>query len=218
MTLSELLSRVRSMLAEPSTSVNQFWTDDELKMWINEGYKQFCIDTKCLRRSSYHTFSANESEVALPSSTLKIYSVYLDTGSRKYLLRPITYREILENYDDTSTSTRPTTYYVREGNIIGVYPIPSEEITLYITYAYEPYDLTNDTDEPEIPERYQPAICYYACHQALLKNQDTSARAPAYFTNYQMYVVKALRELSTLTPGVNIRPYNYREEFRFDGW
>lgn len=213
--LRELVEQTRTMLAEPDTSVNQFWTDEELKNFLNIAYRQFCLDTKYLRKSIYTQLTAENSEATLPSTVMKIYTINLNNGEKIYPLLPISYEELLENYNMKQTSIRPYYYYIREGNVIGVYPAPKENIYLYVSYACEPASLVNDTDNPDIPDRYSLALCNYACYLALLKYQDTSVRASAYLLNYQNLVVRAIRELSTLTKGTSIRPHNYREEFKF---
>ena len=66
--LRELVEQTRTMLAEPDTSVNQFWTDEELKNFLNIAYRQFCLDTKYLRKSIYTQLTAENSEATLPST------------------------------------------------------------------------------------------------------------------------------------------------------
>jgi len=215
MTLAEALNKVRSMLAEPSDAPTKFWTDEELKQWINEGYTNFCQDTKILRRRAYCEIAAGEAEATLPQEAIRIYNVWFeDKDGKLYVLKRSKREELLPV---SSSSAAPTTYYITRRDVIHLHPAPSEGGKLYIDYAYVPPQLVEDSDEIDIPERFQPAIIHYACYQALLKNKDLSPKAPSHLAVYQSYIVRAIRESTQLIdePSPGFVPYNYREAFRF---
>ena len=215
MTLADALSRVRSMLAEPSDAPTKFWDDDEVKQWINEGYTNFCQDTKILRRRAYCEVGAGETEITLPPEAIRIYNVWFeDVDGNLHTLKRSKRDELITA---SGSSTAPTTYYITRRDVIHLYLAPSEGGKLYVDYAYVPPYLEEDNDEVAVPERFQPAIIHYACYQAMLKQKDLSPKAPSHLAVYQSYVARAIRENTQLVdePSPSFVPHNYREAFRF---
>lgn len=213
MTLEEALRQVRSMLAEPEDAPTKFWTDEELKSWINEGYITFCYDTRILRGRAYSEVAPNTSEVTLPSSAIRVHAVWIvDESGNAIPLRRIKRGEAIQE----STAELPTSYTVAMSNIIRLFPTPTRDVRLYIEYAYVPSAIASD-EEFVIPERYLPAIIHYACHCALLKQKDLAPKASLHLATYQNYVVRALKENTYLTedPTIGFIPYDYRGDFRF---
>ena len=202
MTLSEMRTRVRYLLGEPSTTVNPFWTNTEIDAWINEGYWDFCEKTGVLQESYDQGFIVNQQEDVFPSHFISIQSMeWINSDDEITVLEPDYMYDLDRNDDNTGT---PSKYYLRSNNIYGLNPIPDEAGTVRIYMSVVPTTvLSDDNDVPSIDSRYHHALIYYAVHLAKLKKKSDDAIF--YKNRYEEYVLKAIINASNRVDGQPMR-------------
>lgn len=122
MTFSDMQAQARSLLIEATA---RFFTDVEVKRFINLGYKNFLSRTGWAERCSAQPAVANQYEYALPADTIKIRDVRWADIKR---LAPKSREEFsaIVGRDITSTTTEPDYYTAYPWDRrIRIYPIPS---------------------------------------------------------------------------------------------
>jgi hypothetical protein len=150
MTLEEIRNSVYSTLGERPE--DDFFSDDEINRWINEGQMKAVIDSDCLQTTT--TLDTNDQEVELPSDFIKEYKVLLND-------------EIIDKVPFHLRNKRDG-YYIWEDDLHITYA--DGEITLY--YLREPTKLTDDLQEPDIPTGYSDILIDYAVYKARQKDKQ----------------------------------------------
>jgi len=211
MTLSELVTQVRSQLAEPANTpdAQKFWTDVEIKAWINRGYEQFCMATKIVKDIIIKTVAEDVKEKTIETQFVQIDRIeWKDSDNNITELFPIAIEDV-DFSSDADTGT-PTNYYLRSRNVIGLDPTPDTEGTLRIFCSYIPSTLTDEVPNPVIPSMFQDALVEFALWKARLKYPED--RKLQLFiehkTNFRDLVVAAIKQNSTLkkkTTGIKPR-------------
>lgn len=122
MDFTTLQAEVRSRLIEASA---KFFTDAEVKRWLNIGYKDALRRTRWTERQTVVAAVANQYEYNVPSTTSMIKMVRFQD---KYKVVPKSYEEFLTiiGADKDSKSTIPEIYTLYPWDKkIRVHPIPS---------------------------------------------------------------------------------------------
>ena len=171
MTLSEMITAVRSQIAEPSETTDKFWTDDEITQWINNGYRQFCMITKIVKDLFVKTYEEETREKTFTVDFAQIDRVEWENEDEDIIeLLPIAMEDV-DFTSDAETNT-PEKYYLRSYNVIGLEPVPDEDGTLNVYCSYVPEELSGNDNEPMIPEVFHDALVEFACWKARLKYKD----------------------------------------------
>lgn len=126
---------------------------------------------------------ANQQEYVFPSTILKIKSIEITYDGTNWY--PVTYldkRDIGKATDTTTISDNFTTsnpYADLMDNSLFLYPIPSSNITagIKIWYEKEADELSDATDEPNIPEAYHKGLCYGASKDYFEKYLEVAGNA-----------------------------------------
>ena len=172
MELSELLTEVRSYIAEPEAG---FITDTEITRWLNLAQYDVVNKTECLE--SKITLSETGSEFALPSDCLKVKWV-LYNGDR---LTYIPFTEYLNVSSRTDTGV-VSHYTLRRHNLYLCYASDTaNEITVY--YVEIPDELSASDDIPFNEEDrlvpFHNLLVLYAAYRAKLKAREADAGSMA---------------------------------------
>ena len=156
----DIRNKIRKQLGETTAS---FWTDSEINLWINDSIRDIAWRTKCLRKNAYMTPVASQAEYALSSYfsdikfMLEFYHKNEGTTWRK--LKQISRSELDVDYQGwlSASAAAPDKYaYDIEEDWLLIWPAPNSTnaSTNYIRayYVYEPTDLDDDADVPQIPD------------------------------------------------------------------
>lgn len=198
MNLRKAIFQVRSGLDGFS---DEFWSDDEIILWLNEGAQLMCslaqLLTGCVKIRSVQGIQ----EYVLPEDCDEVEAVAYNSGT---LLRPVSAEQAMVQVGN-STMGIPVAFYMRTSTlqfmnhggpgadsssdiavteigqnqgrkprkVIGLYPIPSATgQPLIISYYQRHYEMKNDLDEPAIPGEFQRGWIDYAI--ALGKDKETA--------------------------------------------
>jgi hypothetical protein len=179
-TQSQMLLDVRSRLDEQSP---QFYTDSELRRWINQGTRDVARRTETLQATAVVNLSPGQQQYTAPTDTIRIYRVeFRDAGSRVY---PLEYRDY-NNADSVWWTTQLTaqsnpmmwTAWGFPPNLkIVLYPIPANpSTTIKVFYYQAPTDLATDGTDANstipIPTGRDELVTDFAEYMALRKARD----------------------------------------------
>ncbi len=168
MTKAQLVADLKNMIG-PSVEVD----DAGLTRWLNESYMMMVdeihrANPDFFAKSSTASTIEDQQEYSLPTSLDKIISVNINYGGGWQRATP------LENIGDIPIHALGTTsqqgfstseprYYIF-GDYVGFMPIPTATTASYIKiwYTYQPDEMSDDGDTPDIPSRYHHIIKYNA--------------------------------------------------------
>lgn len=114
-----------------------------IKRGINQGMQKFGAILNRQWRATERTFSlkADQQYYQMPEDCIRPKSIVVTIGSVEYDLKEVSngedWRE-LNAYSTTERSTIPEKYYVKGGDLFGIYPIPSSDQTDAGLIAFEP--------------------------------------------------------------------------------
>lgn len=177
--LNDLRTDLRSHLSEYDA---RQWSDAELNRWINEGARDLCRRTECLRDSTVIDTSEGVSEYTGPVDTVRLHDVsYDDGGIQTFQLE---YRDFqsMEQVWGTQRGTegRPycwTTWGMPPNLRITIFPSPTDSLgSLNVLYYRLPADALDDESTIEVPEGWQDAVVTYAEMVALRKDGNQAWR------------------------------------------
>jgi len=161
MTHTEMLTQLRTLLGEPTTSDVP---DAQLTLRLNQAYLRIC-DThnlpQLLARTAFNTVVGTQS-YALAATDLWLLSVWNKTHG--YKLRKIDFN-MLNVYDDSSSTSpatgRPKRYY-RDVSTVTIYPKPDAIYAMEFVTKIKPTKLTASGDTPILSEPWHEGICLLA--------------------------------------------------------
>lgn len=205
MTLDDFRSHIAQSLGLDNTasSTEQGFIDD----WVNEGIRQFLLDTHCHVATSTIALTADQGDYALPTTSLVVRKVWaLDSDSLNVPLAPTTVEEIL--WLRRSTGTPPSNYYAYTGDLLMLYPIPTADGTLDIIHVPYPTALSGGSDDPSvaanggIPVQYHWIVELFAKARAGEYADDISSRMGMdYFAQYEVEMKKARSKIRQMAGG-----------------
>jgi len=179
-TQSQLLSDIRSRLDEPAA---QFYTDPELRRWINQGARDIARRTETLQTTALIALTPGQQQYSAPADTLRLYRLeYIDNSNRSSVLE---YRDY-NNSDSVWWTTQLTamstpamwTAWGYPPNLkLVLYPIPNVPSTnIKVFYYQSPAELPVDGSTPNatvpIPTGRDELIVDFAEYMALRKARD----------------------------------------------
>lgn len=182
------LSTIRTDITDrigPGTGL----TSSTLNRWINEGENAFCssFEFPWLEASATDTTVASTQNYNLPTACRKLLAVFV--GSTEYTYVPFSLKENV----DTTASSNANAYYVFDDDI-WLIPTPSTAGTTITFYYYKtPTALSNDSDTPTVPTRYQEALVFYGLARAHSRDQNASAEKDA-MAQFEMIKQLAIRD------------------------
>jgi hypothetical protein len=163
--LSDIRARVSQRLDEGVTGAT-FYPTAEMNAAINEANRFFCLLTLCLEQ----TLTWSPSAGVTFTHMLGVFSDWICplriTDGSGAKIRPATLADLsaLDN-GWTASLGSPQRYVALGADLIGLYQQPGAGAILTVTYARLPLSLVNDTDVPEIPAEYHPALVKYAIYR-----------------------------------------------------
>ena len=168
-------------------AVQAFWTLDDVKSAINEGYEEMSEisewydSTYSLTLSSgvrYYNLFAPTSTTSYPQ-ILYVAKVY-DSTVRRWLT-PISTQDLDKTNPvwEQATSASPEHFILRGAFRFGVFPLPTQTrvLTLYTKNipqgsAVDAPALVNDTDTPGFPDDFHYGIVAYAVYRLLCEDGE----------------------------------------------
>lgn len=133
-----------------------------------------------LERTSTVTYSARAQEATLPETVIHLNQVILGN------------RELKLAYGAELGVGEPRFYSV-SGNSLRLYPTPTENVRLTITYSYRPEYLTSDSDVPEIPRDWIYLGVLYGVYRSHKKNGNV-LMSREYNQEYEQKKAEKMRE------------------------
>lgn len=192
MNLQQMILEVRRAVDEPQPD---FFTDQELTDWLNEGAKIMASDAQPLQTVYQFTTTNAVQEYPLPQDTDEIFGVSYYRSSTLYQLRPVDVRvvqfasvvtslpvnfylrSVTNQLAPQTTSgivpenyaTNPTTY----GLVLGLYPLPSNSTdTVTVSYYAKHNNMRFPYDVSPIPLEFHRGIVAYSI--AMAKGKDSA--------------------------------------------
>lgn len=173
------------MITRVSELINQSLADDtktvtltEVKANLNRGYHKVANRVASLGQDFYYREAktdlvANQSLYGLPSDMRKLERIeidYSESGVRRKALRID--RNAIN--DPSTTFSQDTPFYAITGNMFELFPTPTASTTgassghygIHIWYLEAVTDMSNNSDEPSLPEVYQDLPIEYAVAKA----------------------------------------------------
>jgi hypothetical protein len=210
MTLEDLLTHLRHSILR-DVALPTLWTDAEFTLFLNEAQSNFARRTFCLSDdTSKFTCFETEPDIqgyALDPRILRIEELGLvleDSNSHKTWipLRDGTRHQVPRTF----ASGRPALYGTQVArHTLRLWPIPDDYYTVQMRVSRLPVTpMAAATDECEIDEDYQLALCDYAAWRALKNNNPEGANmasAADFRAAYELVVRDAKRDLATLHRG-----------------
>lgn len=169
------------------------WSNEELSRFIAEAQRKAARNALMIRKSEETDFDiavvAGTAQYIYNSKIVRIKSVESDSNGKH--LRPAEYEQI-EGIRNWRTKEGTPEYFIvdRNAKTIRLYPKPTEDDTLYLTYNRLPLvDPTWDLPdaELELPEEYQLDMLDYAAHMAYMKDEANSLDAQRAITFLQKF-------------------------------
>lgn len=211
MNVAALTTKVWTRLNLSST--NDFFTSAEILGFFNDGYKDFQLQTECLKKFTLLDVTAGTTAYDLPSDCLQpIWIGYDDEGIEPVSLtdldktdenwvgrsgHPFAFVQVFDGFDKIQLYETPNVSST-------ALSAPTTAITdfedwldnLLLFYAYEPDDLTTGTPDLETP--FQWALIYYACWKAFDCEGDFQDpfQAEFYKLRYQEMVAEKKNQIA----------------------
>ena len=168
--LGQIITETRQIISQPDAANSQF-TDGQLKIWINDGYRQIQVALRRLPITK-NDYTVSSSEVTVDSPTISIEHAKIknpDNSDQYKTLKIINLDELLqmdEDYENATTAVPD--YLVRTGLLtVTLYPPPKSSVTALTTplrtYGLElQTDLSASTDTPGLPENLHDILPNWA--------------------------------------------------------
>jgi len=171
MTLGEIKTQVYRLLRDPSRTR---FSEPIVTQWINIGEQIICTKLELYTKvDTSITTQAGVNEYNLPSDYATDIAVFLDDTQ-------LTEVDIQDSQKDSSVT--PSYYYIKNGVTIGLYGTVSAGQTLKIVYNSKGGTMSDNNDEPIIPEQYHIALVFYAAYMCALEGDDD--RRTEFYNNF----------------------------------
>ena len=177
MNLAALVTATRDELNEPTAG---FWSDTELKRWINRASMDLAESARLAAATSTTVTTVSGTEkYNLPSDFGAVRQVELVDASNSNDFTELDAMSIDLREDDTG---EPTGYYVEDDDLY-VIPKPDGVYSLRVWYVKRGTTLSADADTPIIPTEFHDLIVLFAVSQA--KRKDDDAAFQVYANDYE---------------------------------
>jgi hypothetical protein len=176
---SDLLARTRTVLNETTAA---FWTDAELKRWLNEGERDIAAKAECIENVDTGVVIPTTTRV-VPFSGYKVkYVEHVPTAGAPIGLQKINMKQLGKLPFNGVIPQYWFQWGSTVGNCIIIDPYPATATgTLNIYVAdYPVNEMYDDTDEPQVPYEFHELIVDYAVYMALWKAKKWGQSAQVY--------------------------------------
>ena len=166
-------TRVRDLLNESSAG---YYTDAEIKRWLNDGERDVAIKGLCIESINSKSTVANTRTIATPYNKVLYIEYIPGSGTPIGLIKisPIHVGHVAVN------GITPQ-YWFTWGKKIGIEPIPTAVYTLNVYASILPtIEMSDTTDEPQIPTAFQLLPVRFAFIRGLLKSGKFQKAAQIY--------------------------------------
>lgn len=196
MLLSQYTTAVRRLLNDSQAN---YWTNDELKDYINEARRKVAVDTKCVRAfqtgnlvAGQERYTFTDVNVALPqgNQVVDIINITAIWGTARYQLgyAPFTlFSAKFRAY--VNLQTIPCAFTVYNANEYWIGYVPDQNYPCEFDTAIQPLALANDNTVDAIPSPYDEAVKFFAASLARLKLQQYK-EYEAQQTIYEKYIAR----------------------------
>jgi len=160
--LSDMRTRVRDLVKESTAG---FYTDAEINRWSNDGERDVAIKSLCIQSINVKATVANTRTISTPYNKVLYVEYVPGSGTPIGLIKisPLHLGHV------PKTSITPQ-YWFPWGKKIGIEPMPTAAYNLNVYASTLPtIEMSEDTDEPQIPKALMPLIVRFAFYRALLK-------------------------------------------------
>lgn len=174
-TLQDYITQVRLLLHD--TNAN-FWTDNQLTLYINQARVQLVRDTGCnriLQTSATVTNQETYTYGSLPNSnnTIDVININIYWGNTRIPLNYLAWSNFnaqLRYWQ--SYYNRPIAYSIYGTGTIYLGPVPDQVYVMELDTVVLPDALVNLGDVETIPDSWISPVSYYAAHQAKYQEQS----------------------------------------------
>lgn len=171
-TLAQILADARQIFGQPDASNSNF-TDAQLKIWANEGYRRLVVAFGQLPIKT-RDYTPSSQTVTLSTATFKVNRArHKAQPADEFVdLEIVDLDELIRRDPDwENAATGIPELFVRTGTFAAVlYPGPNAANlgqTLRCTGVEFPTELSDDTDTPDLPEAAHDLIPNWVAHKAL---------------------------------------------------
>lgn len=175
-TLTEMLTNVRSLLDEPNP---QFWQNSELTNWINEACAECQRKVEWKRAIATVAVTAGTQKYTMPTDLYRAYRVEFtpDAGLDIYTVEFRGYMEMDQiwgiNQEWPASYPLYYTMWKQPPTLqIVLYPVPSQNGNLNVYYYQQITPVATGTDPVDVLAGYEDVIEDYTCYRALRKDAD----------------------------------------------
>ncbi|MGH9201916.1 MAG: DUF6682 family protein, partial [Vicinamibacterales bacterium] len=178
--LGSIAADVRTRLDEASAS---FWSNDEIRRWINEACRDIARRAEVLPKLSTIAALAAVRAYTLPTDAIRIYRAeFIPTGQTN--IYPLQYKDYASLDAVWGSMQQITQGYPQYFTMWGfpptlqvyLYPVPSTAGTLNVFYYRLPADLatdgTGDATAVDIPQGWWDLAAQYCEYVALRKDRN----------------------------------------------
>lgn len=179
-TLAQLVTDTRDRLDEVAAT---FWTDVQLRKWINDGTREVARRSETLLATKNIAVTAATQSYTGPTDCIRINRAeWIPTGQTT--VYPLEYKDYNGMDAVWWTSQKITQGYPQFFTMWGfpptltitLYPTPSQNGTLKVYYYRQPADLSttgsDDGTVVDVPEGWWDLIVHYAEFMALRRDRD----------------------------------------------
>lgn len=191
-TFADLKTQIRSLLNESTAA---FWTDAELNRLINDAERDIAAKALCIE--NIDTAATVASTRLVPFSGHKVLRVeYTDVVSLVRILPKALGRL-------PSNGATPQ-YWFQWGYQIVIDPMPATAYNLNLYIAdYPTYEMSETTDEPQIPRRFHENIIMFVLCRALMKDRKFTTAGNLYKTYISELSIARQQVIERYTDGYN---------------
>jgi len=198
MTFLEMQQSVGYLINQDVSTDNLTVTETEVKLNLNRGYQKVVNRISSLAQDYYVRLSkanlaADQSLYGLPSDYRRMIRVEMapEDADERYKVSRVDTNSFGDPVDYSGDNTNPT-YSIR-GDNIELKPTPENSITagLWMYYVETVEDMSDDTDEPNLPPEFSDLPVEYATAKA-------KARL-GLMDEAQLHLAEFYRELEEMT-------------------
>ena len=180
-------SEVRIRLNEASAN---FWSDSDIQAALNEGLMELSDASEWYERMATIPLLSNRSYLDMRnvlSDTFIGPKRMMNDTTGKWMVPSSVKTQDLRARQWEKTAAEPEEFFTRGLWWLGFYPKPANDTgTARFYFSALPAQMTNDTDEPDIPEEYHGGIIAYAVYDLLAQDGETE-KAIFWWNEYLQY-------------------------------
>jgi len=166
MNLLSLIQQNQDILEEPT--YDRFTKEEHIR-WLNRAIEDIAIKTKYFTTTSNVNTEDGVAQITLPANAVFLTEVYYNNAP----LSKVTRRYLDENVSSWETATgAPTAWFVDKNNTFTLYPIPDDVYAIVEHFVATDDVLSDDADVPNFPSVYHMALCYFACGEMLVNDEQ----------------------------------------------